>query len=111
MDNKTLNTTLKNLEEAFEEITDHLKEFFPNSSTRTSACYYLRGLLSAVEHKNSWQLAEEEGFETPYRFQHLLGRALWNADALRDFHQAWIAQTLGISQGVLILDDTGFLKK
>jgi SRSO17 transposase len=68
-------------------------------------------LLSAVEHKNSWQLSQEEGFETPYRFQHLLGRALWNADAVRDFHQAWVAQTLRIAQGVLILDDTGFLKK
>jgi SRSO17 transposase len=111
MDTKTLKTTLKDLEYAFEGLIDQLKEFFPNSSTRTSARYYLRGLLSAVDHKNSWQLAQEEGFETPYRFQHLLGRALWDADAVRDFHQAWVAQTLGISEGILILDDTGFLKK
>jgi SRSO17 transposase len=88
MDTKTLKTTLKDLEGAFEGLVEHLKEFFPNSSTRASARYYLRGLLSAVEHKNSWQLAQEEGLETPYRFQHLLGRALWDADAVRDFHQA-----------------------
>ena len=41
---------------------------------------YLRGLLSPVERKNGWQLAEEAGDQTPYATQHLLGRAVWSAD-------------------------------
>jgi len=111
MNQQSLKMTLRNLEEAFEDLIDQIKGFFPNSSTRTTTRYYLRGLLSTIERKNSWQLAEEEGFSTPYRFQHLLGRALWDADSVRDFHQHWVAQTLGIRQGALILDDIGFLKK
>lgn len=45
---------------------------------------YLRGLLSPAERKNSWQLADVSGDATPYGFQHLLRRALWEADAVRD---------------------------
>jgi hypothetical protein len=45
---------------------------------------YIRGLLSPVERKNGWQLAEANGDATPYGLQHLLGRARWDADAVRD---------------------------
>ena len=44
----------------------------------------IRGLLSPVERKNGWQVAEVNGEATPYGVQHLLGRAVWDADALRD---------------------------
>ena len=90
MNQKNIKPSLKVLENAFEKLAGQLREFFPNSSTRASAHCYLRGLLKSVERKNSWQLAQEEGFSTPYRFQHLLGRALRNAEALQDFHQDWI---------------------
>jgi SRSO17 transposase len=45
---------------------------------------YLRGLLSPAERKNGWQLAEVNGDDTPYGMQHLLGRAVWDAEAVRD---------------------------
>src|SRR5665811_322594 len=45
---------------------------------------YVRGLLSGAERKNGWQLAEDAGDATPYAMQHLLGRAVWDADAVRD---------------------------
>ncbi len=60
---------------------------------RTQA--YLRGLLSPRERKNGWQLAEAVGDQTPYATQHLLGRADWDAEAVRDDLQAYVVEHLG----------------
>jgi SRSO17 transposase len=67
-----------------EEIGELLRKRFPRSEPRERAMTYLHGLLSPVERKNGWQLAEEAGDETPYATQHLLGRAVWSADEVRD---------------------------
>jgi SRSO17 transposase len=67
--------------------------------------------LSNVERKNSWQLAEAAGFDTPYRFQHLLGRAAWDADALRDEQLGEVLAGLGEEDAVLAIDETGFVKQ
>src|SRR5918994_6284237 len=75
------------------------------------AVAYLRGLLSDAERKNGWQLAEKAGDETPYGVQHLLGRADWDADLVRDDLSAYVREHLGDPGGVLIVDETGFLKK
>ncbi|WP_285740304.1 IS701 family transposase [Kitasatospora phosalacinea] len=72
---------------------------------------YVRGLLGPVGRKNSWQLAEFAGHPAPHRLQHLLARACWSADEVRDDLQAYIGEQLGTPDGVLILDDTGFVKK
>lgn len=72
---------------------------------------YLLGLLSSVERKNGWQLAEAAEHTTPYSLQHLLDRAPWDADAVRDDLMAYIAEELGAPNGVLVVDETGFLKK
>jgi SRSO17 transposase len=72
---------------------------------------YLRGLLSPAERKNSWQLADVSGDATPYAFQHLLRRALWDPDAVRDVLCRYVLQHLGDSEAVLVIDETGFLKK
>ncbi|MFE5406787.1 IS701 family transposase [Streptomyces sp. NPDC056580] len=72
---------------------------------------YVRGLLGPVGRKNSWQLAEYAGHATPHGLQHLLSHSRWDADGLRDDLQAYIAEQLGTQNGVLILDDTGFVKK
>jgi SRSO17 transposase len=84
---------------------------FPRSEPRQRAFAYLKGLLSPVERKNSWQLAEQAGDATPYGLQHLLGRAQWDADAVRDDLQAYVIEHLADADAVLILDETGFLKK
>ena len=61
---------------------------FAREEARRRVHAYLRGLLSPVERKNGWQLAEAAGDRTPYAMQHLLGRADWDADAGRGTRDA-----------------------
>jgi SRSO17 transposase len=72
---------------------------------------YLAGLLSPAERKNSWQLAEIRGDSNPYGFQHLLGRAEWDAEELRDCLRSYVRDYLATEAAVGVLDETGFLKK
>jgi SRSO17 transposase len=69
------------------------------------------GLLAPVERKNSWQLAEAAGLADPWRVQHFLGRAKWSADAVRDVLCSYVAANLAGPDGVLVVDETGFVKK
>ena len=92
-------------------LADVLGPHFPRSEPRQRALAYLKGLLSPVERKNSWQLAEQAGDASPYGVQHLLGRAQWSADAVRDDLQAYVIEHLADSDAVLIIDETGFIKK
>lgn len=84
---------------------------FRRCEQRRHAARYLRGLLARVERKNGWQLAEELGDETPTNLQHFIARAEWDADLVRDDLQAYVVEQLGEPDGVLIVDETGFLKK
>jgi SRSO17 transposase len=93
------------------DIERRLAPYFERSEPRQRAMAYLRGLLSPAERKNSWQLAEVSGDTTPYAFQHLLRRALWDPEAVRDELRAYVIQHVGDPNGVLVLDETGFLKK
>jgi SRSO17 transposase len=95
----------------FSELTDRLEEQFSRCDLFRQAESYLRGLLSQVDRKNSWQLAEATGADTPHGFQRLLGRARWDADEVRDDLLSYVAEHLSDPQGVLIIDETGFLKK
>jgi SRSO17 transposase len=93
------------------DIARRLAPYFERVEPRQRAIAYLQGLLSPVERKNSWQLAEVNGDATPYGLQHLLRRALWDADAVRDVLQRYVAEHLGEPDAVLVVDETGFLKK
>jgi len=84
---------------------------FGRAEPRRRALAFLQGVLGPVERKNGWQLAEAAGAATPYGVQHLLGRAVWDADAVRDEGRAYVAEHLGDPGAVLIVDETGFLKK
>ena len=94
-----------------EAVAARIRGRFPRTEPRERATAYLRGLLSPVERKNSWQLAEQAGDEKPYGVQHLLGRAEWSADELRDDLCAYVVEHLGDSEAVIVVDETGFLKK
>jgi SRSO17 transposase len=93
------------------ELERRLGSLFARSEARARALSYLAGLLSPAERKNSWQLAEITGDTTPYGFQHLLARADWDADALRDRLYAYVLDYLADDAAVGVLDETGFLKK
>src|SRR5262249_6011500 len=94
-----------------QRVGARLGEHFARSEPRARALNYLRGLLGDAERKNGWQLAEYLGDDRPYGVQHLLGRADWDADAVRDDLRAYALEHLADPNGVLIVDETGFLKK
>jgi SRSO17 transposase len=104
-------TTINNWTNQLLEIEQRIGPRFVRSEARHRAMAYLRGLLSPVERKNSWQLAEVLGDATPYGLQNLLGRASWAADAVRDELQQYVIDYLADPEGILIIDETGFLKK
>src|SRR5881227_3963800 len=84
---------------------------FARAEPRRRALAYVRGLLSPVERKNGWQLAELAGEPTPDGMQHLLARADWDADQVRDDLRAYVVEQLGEAPAVLVVAETGFLKK
>jgi SRSO17 transposase len=93
------------------DLERRLAPYFERAEPRRRTIAHLRGLLSPAERKNSWQLAEISGEATPYAFQHLLRRALWDADAVRDALRWYILDHLRDPEAVLVIDETGFLKK
>lgn len=92
-------------------LKGRLAPVFGRSETRASAGAFIDGVLSGVARKTGWQLAEQAGLDRPYRMQSLLGRSSWQADALRDVVRAEVMASLGDPAGVLVVDETGFLKK
>ncbi len=97
--------------EEMDAVTGRIAWRFARSEVRGRARAYVRGLLSGVQRKNSWQLAESAGDATPYGLQHLLGRASWDADEVRDDLREYVLERLGDEDAVLVVDETGFLKK
>jgi SRSO17 transposase len=87
------------------QLAQFLEPLFTRHDAVRAALQYITGLVSKVDRKNTWQLAQEAGLKSPYSFQHLLACAAWNSHALRDH-----LQVAGIEQkqaGILIIDQTG----
>jgi SRSO17 transposase len=84
---------------------------FERAEPRQRAIAYLTGLLSTAERKNGWHLAELAGEPTPDGMQRLLSTAHWDADAVRDDLVADVSAHLADPQAILVLDETGFVKK
>src|SRR5215218_4447643 len=98
--------------DAVAELHGRIAHRFARSEARERARRYLVGLLERVERKNGWQLAEAIGESGPRGVQRLLSAATWDADAVRDDLRGYVIDHLGDpSSGVLILDDTGFVKQ
>ena len=77
-------STVNGWQASLHEVAQRLRPYFVRRQSRQRAMAYLEGLLSSAQRKNTWQLAEVGGDATPYGLQHLLGRAVWQADDLRD---------------------------
>ncbi len=84
---------------------------FRRAEVRTRARRFLEALLAPVERKNGGPLAEELGERGPRGVQRLLGDADWDEEALRDDLRAYVTEHLGENNGVLVIDETGFIKK
>jgi SRSO17 transposase len=95
----------------FDELMDRVAGRFPRVETRRRARAFVLGLLADLPRKNCWTIAEHAGDATPGGMQHFLSRARWDADALRDDLRGYVAAHLGDQQAVLVVDETGDLKK
>lgn len=95
----------------FANLIERLEPHFSRKDLLARVEAYLTGLLSQMGRKNSWQLAEAVGASSPHGFQRLLGRARWDADRVRDDLRQYVMEHIGNSGGILIVDETGFLKK
>jgi SRSO17 transposase len=97
--------------EELDAVEARLAPHVGRAEVRDHARAYVRGLLSGAERTNGWQLAEMAGHATPYGLQHLLGRARWDADAVRDELRGYVTERFGDTAGILIVDETACLKK
>ncbi len=88
-----------------------LGDLFARWEVRERSLAYVEGLLSHCARKNSWQVAEWAGEASPYGMQHLLDRARWEAAAVQVRLSEYVQEQLGSTDAVLVLDETGFVKK
>ena len=94
-----------------DEVHARIAGRFARSEQRQRAHAYLQGLLSPIERKNGWQLAEAAGEANPYGYQELLSRALWEANEVRDDLLDLVKEKLADPAAVVVIDETGFVKK
>ncbi|MFJ9371702.1 IS701 family transposase [Nocardia sp. NPDC101769] len=84
---------------------------FRRVEPRRTAREMVAGLASELPEKNCWTLSEHAGHDTPDAMQHLLSRAVWDADAVRDDLRDYVVQSLGGREAILVIDETGDVKK
>src|SRR5512132_2388016 len=98
-------------QELFDELMGRIAGRFARVELRRRAKAFVRGLLADLPRKNCWTLAEHAGNPNPDGMQHLLGRAVWDHDAVRDDVRDYLVEHLGDPGAVLVVDETGDLKK
>jgi SRSO17 transposase len=103
--------TMRRGAEALAELSGRIAPRFRRAEVRRRARHFLEGLLAPIERKNGWQMAEELGEHGPRGVQRLLGEADWDEDAVRDDLRTYVTEHLAEDEGILVLDETGFIKK
>ena len=98
-------------QEPFDELMGRVAGRFARVDLRQRARAFVRGLLSDLPRKNCWTIAEHAGDPSPDGMQHLLARAVWDHDAVRDDVRDYVTEHLGEDEAVLVIDETGDLKK
>ena len=93
------------------ELHARISPRFARAEPRRRVLAYLRGLVGNVGRKNGWQLAEHAGEATPDGMQRLVSTADWDPDLVRDDLRGYVVEHLGDPAAVLVVDETGFLKK
>src|ERR687888_2744726 len=98
-------------QELLDELLGRVAGRFARVELRRRARAFVRGLLADLPRKNCWTLAEHAGDATPDGMQHLLARAVWDEDGVHDDVRDYVVEHLGDPQAVLVVDETGDLKK
>jgi SRSO17 transposase len=96
---------------AYGAVLDRIAPRFGRYEPLRSAGGLMLGMLASLERKNCWAIAEYRGDTTPDKLQHLLSRARWDADAVRDDLRGYVIDAFGEDDAVLVVDETGDLKK
>lgn len=97
--------------EELDALHARLAPHFARTEPRQRVRAYVEGMLGGAEKRNGWHLAEAAGETTPYGMQRLVASATWDADEVRDDLRRYVVESLGTPEAVLVLDETGFLKK
>jgi SRSO17 transposase len=101
----------KEMNEEFNSLMNKIAPSFYGELGFTNAQNYIRGLLGTSKRKNGWQLAEYLGESKPYKLQQFIYRGAYSASEIRDKNREYIGEKIGESEGVLVADDTGFIKQ
>ena len=95
----------------FGALIDRIAPRFTRYEPARRAGTLVLGMLSGLDRKNCWTIAEHRGDATPDGLQHLLSRAKWEADEVRDDLRSYVVEAFGDPAGILVVDETGDLKK
>ena len=98
-------------QELLEELLGRVAGRVGRADLRWRARAFVRGLLADLPRKNCWTIAEHAGDPTPDGMQHLLARAIWDEDKVRDDVRDYVVDQLGEEGATLVIDETGDLKK
>jgi SRSO17 transposase len=107
----SVEATLELWAASLRDVKGRIRPLFRQERMAASAGLFLDALLGPERRKTGWMRAEAAGDPGPWRQQALLGRAQWDADALRDVVRDYVVETLAEPDAALVLDETGFLKQ
>jgi SRSO17 transposase len=107
---KTTSVDVCRWAQALTRVHARIAPRFARPEPRRRALAYLQGILSSIERKNGWQLAEHAREATPYGMQRLLAHAVWDADLVRDDVRTYVLEQLGSQDAILAIDETSFPK-
>jgi SRSO17 transposase len=107
----SIETTLDLWATSLRDVKARMRSLFTQDRVAASANLFLDGLLGDERRKTGWMRAEAAGDPGPWRQQAILGRGRWDADVLRDIVRDYVVEHLATPEGVLVIDETGFLKQ
>jgi len=111
MSGASIEATLELWASSLRDVKARMQPLFRQERMAVSAGRFLDGLLGEERRKTGWMRAEAAGDPGPWRQQAILGRGLWDADALRDIVRDYVLETLVDPDAVVVIDETGFLKQ
>ena len=95
----------------FSAVIDRIAPRFARYEPLRRAGELMAGMVSGLDRKNCWTIAEHRGAATPDGLQHLLARAKWDADEIRDDLRDYVIDAFGDPRAILVVDETGDVKK